>query len=94
LFAAAGHKDGFVRVFEMGSGDRVATLGAAGAPVHDVEFVRGGRAVVARSRSGDAWVYPCDACRTQPQLLELARERAARRLTPDERRRYLHGGSG
>lgn len=90
-FAAAGHEDGLVRVFELGSEELVATLGERGRRrVRDVAFGPKGRSVVATEQRGGTWILPCDVCRSQPELVRLADQRLPRSLTPAERRRFLH----
>lgn len=90
-FAALGHEDGLVRIFELPSGEQVATLGERRRKrVNEVAFAGDGRSIVAVEKDGGAWVYRCDVCASQARLIRLARERAARPPTAEERRRYLH----
>jgi hypothetical protein len=35
-------------------------------------------------------LYPCEVCRSADGMLDLARSRRARALTPAERKTYLH----
>jgi WD40 repeat protein len=91
MFAAAGHIDGFIRVYELGSGDRVATLGAGeGGEIRTVTFLDEGRSILTRDDAGGAWVHRCDVCLFQDDLMRLARRRVTRSLTAAERRLYLH----
>jgi len=90
-FMAAGHDDGLVRVFELPSGEGVATLGDGGRrQVRAVEWSADGGSLLAVRKDGGASVYFCEVCRSQAELVRLARGRAIRPLSADERRTYLH----
>jgi hypothetical protein len=45
--------------------------------------------VLSSNIDGNAWITPCDVCGSLAEVLALARARAARQLTADERERYL-----
>jgi WD40 repeat protein len=45
--------------------------------------------IATASRDGTARVYRCQVCGSMDDLLKLARSRATRALSPDERARFL-----
>jgi hypothetical protein len=89
-YAAAGYEDGGAGVFELGSEQRVASVGTGRPRTDEVAFGASPATLLAVERGGGAWLYSCDVCRSLPGLVALARERVTRGLTPEERARFLH----
>jgi WD40 repeat protein len=83
--------DGTVRVWQAASGASVAVLNATGRPVNAAEFSPGGRFVATGGEDRVVRLYDCEPCRPFAELLQLARSRATRKLTPQERREFLGG---
>jgi WD40 repeat protein/class 3 adenylate cyclase len=69
----------------------VELLGHSGAVVA-VDFSPDGSAIVSGGVDESIRIWRCEVCAPIDQLLELARERALRDLTPAERARFLHPG--
>ena len=61
-----------------------------GAPIWDVRFSPLGDAVAVLDNRSEVRLVPCDVCRPAADLLAIARLRAPRSLTPEERALYLH----
>ena len=83
--------DGTARVWQAASGASVAVLGATGRPVNAAEFSPDGRFVATGGDDRVVRLYDCEPCRPFADLLQLARSRATRKLTPQERREFLGG---
>jgi WD40 repeat protein len=83
--------DGTARVWQAASGASVAVLGATGRPVNTAEFSPDGRFVATGGADRVVRLYDCEPCRPFAELLQLARSRATRKLTLQERREFLGG---
>ena len=83
--------DGTARVWQAASGASVAVLSATGRPVNAAEFSPDGRFVATGGDDRVVRLYDCEPCRPFADLLQLARSRATRKLTPQERREFLGG---
>jgi WD40 repeat protein len=84
--------DGTARVWQAATGASVAVLGAAGRPVYASEFSPDGRFVATSGADRVVRLYDCEPCRPFTKLLDLARSRATRKLTAQERRQFLGEG--
>ena len=84
--------DGTARVWQAATGASVAVLGAGGRPVYAAEFSPDGRFVATGGGDRVVRLYDCEPCRPFAELLQLARSRATRKLTPQERREFLGEG--
>jgi WD40 repeat protein len=62
------------------------------AAVLSVDFSPAGSSIVSGSEDETVRIWRCEVCAPIDQLLDLARERALRDLTPAERARFLHEG--
>jgi WD40 repeat protein len=69
----------------------VELLGHSGA-VGPVDFSPDGSSIVSGGGDQSVRIWRCEVCAPIDQLLDLARERALRDLTPAERSRFLHQG--
>jgi hypothetical protein len=56
-----------------------------------VALSRDGRWVATAADDGTIEIQECEICRPIPALIALAAARTTRALTPDERRRFIHG---
>jgi WD40 repeat protein/DNA-binding SARP family transcriptional activator len=83
--------DGTLRLWDSGRGDALAVLQSGKSPVFDVAASRDGRIATA-DEAGVVRVFGCEVCGTLDQVRTLARARAARSLTPQERQRFFGGG--
>jgi WD40 repeat protein len=83
--------DGTARVWQAATGSSVAVLGAGGRPVFAAEFSPDGRFVATGGADRVVRLYDCEPCRPFADLRELARSRATRKLTAQERREFLGG---
>ena len=83
--------DGTARVWQAATGASVAVLSAGGRPITAAEFSPDGRFVATGARRLDRVVhlYDCEPCRPFSELRLLARSRATRQLTAQERREFL-----
>jgi WD40 repeat protein len=81
--------DGTARVWQSATGASVAVLGSTGRPVNAAEFSPDGRFVATGGADRVVRLYDCQPCRPFADLFELARSRATRKLTPQERREFL-----
>lgn len=83
--------DGTVRIWEVASGEAITELrGPDGMPVWSAAFSPDGRRVVAGTASGRVRLFSCETCVPGSELLEIARTRVTRALSPQERTQYLH----
>jgi WD40 repeat protein len=80
--------DGTARVWQAATGASVAVL-AGVRPVTAAEFSPDGRFVATGDADRVVRLYDCEPCRPFAELLELARSRTTRKLTPQERREFL-----
>jgi hypothetical protein len=78
-----------VNVFEAATGRRVVTLDAGTIAAY-MRFGPRGDALAIIDQLGRGRLLSCHACRPVEDLVGLARSRATRDLTEDERRTYLH----
>ncbi len=79
-----------VRVWDLRNGDAFYDFRDAGGPVLAGAFDPTTKSLMVINESGMVFSYSCDLCTSQDELLRLAQKRFVRRLTPDERARYLH----
>jgi hypothetical protein len=88
FFIATWGNDLSVRLWEN-TGRLLGELGARSSIARRVMFAPGGRSV-AVIRGNVVELISCDACIPPEELIPLARSRAARELTREEREKYLH----
>lgn len=69
-----------INFYEFRDHDRWLNAGA---------FAADGKSVLAADDWGAVYVYACELCAPQEELLRLAEQRSVRPLTPDERARYF-----
>ena len=81
-------QDGTVRVWSSAGGEALVVLYTYQGPAFSAEFGAGGR-VVSAGDPGVVRVSACEVCGSLSSVQQLARTRAARELTPDERARLL-----
>jgi len=81
-----------VVVWAVSTGRMIATLNAppGSGDVTSVGFSSDGTQIVTAGSYGTARIYACEVCRSTSALIALARKRATRSLTPQERQTYLH----
>lgn len=90
---ATGANDGTIRVWDSGTARNLLTLRSREGFVGDLSFSRDGRTIHAVSGlegTSVLEIFGCDVCGTVEQLRALAKRRATRDLTDEERRQYLH----
>lgn len=83
--------DGTVRVWDPAQPEALAILRALGRRSFVAQFSPDGRRVLATVLDDAVWIMPCEVCGSLRDVLALARARAARQLTAEERRRFLAG---
>ena len=81
--------DHTARVWLVADGQEVTVLRGSTGPVGSAAFSPGGAAVVTASTDGLARLYSCELCAPWRELLNVARSRVTRSLTPAERRAFL-----
>jgi WD40 repeat protein len=79
-----------LQIWSVADGRHVAAIASSVRDPWQITWV-GSRVAVLRA-DGMLTLYPCEVCRSTGALLDLARSRRARELTPGERRQYLHEG--
>ena len=82
--------DGTLRLWDANSGNALAVLQSGGGPLWDVAVSPDGR-IATLSQEGVIRVFNCEVCGSLDQVRALARSRAARSLSPQERQRFLGG---
>lgn len=82
-------QDNTARVWEAGSGRVMLELPGHTREVYKAVFGPDGKLVVTASRDRTARIFRCEVCGSINDLLDLARRRATRELTAEERERYL-----
>ena len=82
-------QDGTVRVWSAEGGETLVVLFRHEGPATSAEFSRDGRRVVSAGEAGVVRVSTCEVCGPLSAVLRLARTRAERELSPDERQRLL-----
>ncbi len=82
-------EDGTVRVWSAAGGETLVVLYRHRGPGYSAQFSGDGRWVVSADASGTLRVSPCDVCGSMNAVLRLARTRAERELSADERQRLL-----
>ncbi|MGH2969087.1 MAG: WD40 repeat domain-containing protein, partial [Solirubrobacteraceae bacterium] len=89
LVVSAG-EDRTVRVWDWATRtEKVRMEGHEGA-ANDAAFSLDGRLVVSAGDDRTVRVWDCEACGPIKEVLRLARTRVTRRLSPGERRTFLH----
>lgn len=78
------------RVWDLRNGNAFYDFRDAGGPVLAGAFDPTTKSLMVINESGMVFSYSCELCASQDDLLRLAQKRFVRRLTPDERVRYLH----
>jgi WD40 repeat protein len=81
--------DGTVRVWDPSRAEALVVLRHDRRDAVTASFDPTGGRVLSSNIDGNAWITPCDVCGSLAEVLALARARAARQLTADERERYL-----
>ena len=79
--------DGTVRLWDVRGGESLAVLDSGNGPLYHLAMSRDGR--IATLGDHAVRVFRCDVCGDLAQLRALARSRAARLLSPEERRRFF-----
>jgi len=86
---ATASDDNTARVWEASTGKLLATLQGHTALVISAVFSSDGKWIATASYDKTARVYTCELCGSVSELVELARKRVPRDLTPEERKKYL-----
>ena len=82
-------QDGTVRVWSAAGGETLVVLDRYQGAARTAEFSEDGRRVVSAGEPGLVRVSSCDVCGPIGVVLQLARTRADRELSPSERQRLL-----
>jgi WD40 repeat protein len=88
-FIVTASEDQRARVWETATGHMLAELRGHSKELTGVAFGPDSMLIATASRDGTARVYRCQVCGSMDDLLRLARTRATRALSPDERARFL-----
>jgi WD40 repeat protein len=81
-----------VTVWDVASERKLVELPGHEGPVLTVDFSPEGSLIASGGEDGTIRIQRCEVCAPIDELLNLARERALRDLTPAERARFLHEG--
>ena len=90
LAGSTGAEDVSTQATSTGSLASKSPLKPSIAMIRSAEFSPDGRSILTAGADGAAQIYQCEPCASPDELLALALRRVTRRLTPEERRRYLH----
>jgi WD40 repeat protein len=84
--------DRTARIWQATTGKPMMELRGHTGPLLDARFAADGRHVLTTAEDGTARIHDCLTCAGTDDLLALVPSRvsAGRRLTPSERREYLH----
>jgi WD40 repeat protein len=89
-FVVTASPDG-ARVWDVDTGQLIAKFVGGYEPYVDAAFADNNRSIITWLSDGRSLRHACDACRSENELLERARELTKDRdLTPLERKRFLH----
>ena len=80
--------DGTVRLWDARGGDAIVVLESGGGPIYDIAQSRDGR-IATFGAGGVVRVFRCEVCGSLDDVAALARSRAPRPLTPQERAQFL-----
>jgi WD40 repeat protein len=80
--------DGTVRLWDARGGDALAVLESDGGPIYDIAQSHDGR-IATFGAGGVVRVFRCEVCGSLAEVVALARSRAPRPLTPQERTQFL-----
>jgi WD40 repeat protein len=83
--------DGTLRLWNASGGDALLVLQSGTRELHDVAESADGR-IATLDEDGLVRVFTCEVCGSLTDVRDLARSRAARPLTREERRRFLSTG--
>jgi len=90
LLVSAG-ADGTARVWDWRAGTALLVLHGGRGALNTAGFAEGGRQVVAAGEDGTIRIWPCDVCGPIGEVVALARRRAVRSLSAEERSQFLLG---
>jgi WD40 repeat protein len=87
-------RDGAVQLWlwDVGGGALAAELPPTSGPLAAAAFDPSGRRILVTPATGSARVFACDVCGDEQRLLQLARARHPRPLSPAERQTFDAGG--
>ena len=81
-------QDNTARVWRVADGRSIATLRGHRGMIFDARFSPDGTRVLTASSDGTARIYDISLAKPLGELIQLARERKSRELTPEETRQY------
>jgi WD40 repeat protein len=84
-----GSADRTTRVWDARSGELLSTHNMHSDIVNSVAFSPDGKTILSAGDDRTARLYPCQTCRSDAELMQLAKRRIFRGFTPDERREYV-----
>ncbi|REE99009.1 hypothetical protein [Thermomonospora umbrina] len=87
--ASTARTDGVLRLWRVDGGGEPVLISGFGSVITHVAFAPDGRGVTTAHADRPVRAWTCEICGPGPQVLRLARERATRDLTPEERRTFL-----
>jgi WD40 repeat protein len=89
-FVVTVSQDGTARIWDARTGEELETLEVAGEDLPVVPaFSTDDRHVITAGPENSIRIYACDVCQPLEGLIQLAESRITRKLTTDERRKYL-----